>query len=81
MTSSLIPREEYAALERCVYLNQASLGLVPRRSTEAMVEFLVGVAQYGNVRLSDMAEEGILDDLRVAAAGLFDAPHSVSSRA
>ena len=57
-----------------MYLNQASLGLVPRRSTEAMVEFLVDVAQYGNVRLSDAAEERILDDLREAAAGLFDAP-------
>ncbi len=39
-----------------------------------MVEFLVDVAQYGNVRLSDAAEERILDDLREAAAGLFDAP-------
>jgi cysteine desulfurase/selenocysteine lyase len=74
LTSAVIPREEYAALEHCVYLNQASLGLVPRRSTEVMVEFLVGVAQYGNVRLSDAAEERILDDLRAAAAGLFDAP-------
>ncbi len=70
----MIPREEYAALERCVYLNQASLGLIPRRSTQAMVEFLVDVAQHGNVRLSDAAEERILDQLREAAAGLFDAP-------
>ncbi len=74
MTSALIPREEYAALERWVYLNQASLGLVPRRSTRAMVDFLVDVAQYGNVRLSDATEERILDDLREAAAALFDAP-------
>ncbi len=74
MTSALIPRQQYAALERCVYLNQASLGLVPRRSTKAMVDFLVDVAQYGNVRLSDAAEERILDDLREAAAGLFEAP-------
>ncbi len=74
MTSALIPREEYAALERGVYLNQASLGLVPRRSTQAMVKFLVDVAQHGNVRLSDVAEERILHDLRQAAAGLFDAP-------
>jgi cysteine desulfurase/selenocysteine lyase len=74
LTAALIPREEYVALERCVYLNQASLGLVPRRSTEAMVDFLVDVAQYGNVRLSDVAEEQILDDLRQAAAELFDAP-------
>jgi cysteine desulfurase/selenocysteine lyase len=74
LTSALIPREEYAALERWVYLNQASLGLVPRRSTEAMVDFLVDVAQYGNARLSDVAEERILGDLRHAAAGLLDAP-------
>jgi cysteine desulfurase/selenocysteine lyase len=72
--SALIRRDEYAALERCVYLNQASLGLVPRRSMEATVNFLVEVAQYGNVGLSDAAEERILDDLREAAAGLFDAP-------
>ena len=58
MTSALIPREEYAALERCVYLNQASLGLVPRRSTKSMVDFLVDVAQYGNVRLSDATRSG-----------------------
>lgn len=74
MTSALIPREEYAALERCVYLNQASLGLVPRRSTKSMVDFLVEVAQYGNVRLSDAAEERILNHLRESAAGLFEAP-------
>ena len=74
MSSALIARAEYAALEHCVYLNQASLGLVPRRSTEAMVGFLVDVAQHGNVRLSDAAEERILDDLRQAAAGLLDAP-------
>jgi cysteine desulfurase/selenocysteine lyase len=74
MTSALIAREEYVALQSCVYLNQASLGLVPRRSTDAMVEFLVGVAQCGNVWLSDAREERILDDLREAAAELFDAP-------
>ena len=74
MTSALIPRQEYAALEHCVYLNQASLGLVPHRSANAMVDFLIDVAQYGNVRLSDDAEERILDDLRAIAAELFDAP-------
>jgi selenocysteine lyase/cysteine desulfurase len=74
LTSALIPRQEYVALERCVYLNQASLGLVPRRSTKSMVDFLVDVAQYGNVGLSDATEERILDDLRESAAGLFEAP-------
>jgi len=72
--SALIPRSEYAALDDVTYLNQASLGLVPRRSMEAIVGFLTDVGQHGNVRLSDDAEERILDDLRRAAAGLLDAP-------
>ena len=33
---SLVPRDSYAALERCTYLNQASLGLVPIPAVEAM---------------------------------------------
>ena len=73
MTLALIPRDEYAALERCVYLNQASLGLIPRRSTQAMVEFLTEIAQHGNDRLSDEAEAHVLDELRVMGARLFDA--------
>jgi selenocysteine lyase/cysteine desulfurase len=39
-----------------------------------MVDFLDEVAQYGNVLLSDTAEERILDDLRDGAARLLDAP-------
>jgi cysteine desulfurase / selenocysteine lyase len=41
-----------------------------------MTRFLEDVAQHGNARLSDEAEEAILDDLRQAAALLFDAPSS-----
>ena len=71
--TSLLSRDEYAALESRVYLNQASLGLIPRRSTQAMVEFLVEVAQHGNVRLSDEAEAHVLDELRAIGARLLDA--------
>ncbi len=74
MTPALIPRGEYAALERGAYLNQASLGIIPRRSTQAMVDFLTDVAQHGNLRLSDAAEAHVLDELRDAAAWLLDAP-------
>jgi selenocysteine lyase/cysteine desulfurase len=74
MTSAVLPRGEYAALERCVYLNQASLGLIPGRSTRAMVDFLTQVAQHGNDRLSDEAETHVLDELRLVGARLFDAP-------
>ena len=71
---SLIDRGEYAALAGCTYLNQASLGLIPRVSVEASIRFLTEVAQHGNVHLSDQAEAEILDSLRAAASGLLGAP-------
>jgi len=71
---SLIDRREYAGLADCRYLNQASLGLIPRVSVEASTRFLVDVAQHGNLRLSDQAEAEILDSLRAAAAKLLGAP-------
>ena len=70
----LIDRDEYAALAGCTYLNQASLGLIPRVSVDASIRFLTEVAQHGNVHLSDQAEAEILDSLRTAACGLLGAP-------
>ena len=40
---ALIDPGEYAALAYCTYLNQASLGLIPRTSVEASVRFLTGL--------------------------------------
>jgi selenocysteine lyase/cysteine desulfurase len=71
---SLINRREYAGLADCRYLNQASLGLIPRASVEASTRFLVDIAQHGNLRLTDQAEAEILDALRAAAAKLLGAP-------
>ena len=71
---ALIDPGEYAALAYCTYLNQASLGLIPRTSLEASVQFLTDVAQHGNLRLSDQAEARVLDGLRTAAAELLGAP-------
>ena len=69
----LIDRREYSGLAGCTYLNQASLGLIPRASLEASVRFLTDIAQHGNLRLSDQAEAEILDSVRAAAAGLLGA--------
>jgi hypothetical protein len=44
---SLIDRGQYAGLADCRYLNQASLGLIPRGSLEASTRFLIDVAQHG----------------------------------
>jgi len=71
---SLIDPGEYSALSGCTYLNQASLGLIPRTALEASIRFLTDVAQHGNLHLSDEAEAEILSTLRTAAAGLFGAP-------
>src|SRR3974390_1925612 len=76
MMDPLIDRGEYAALAHCTYLNQDSLGLIPRTSVEARVRFLTDVAQLGNLRLSDQAEARVLDELRTAAAELLGAPVS-----
>lgn len=73
---SLIDRGQYAGLADCIYLNQASLGLIPRTSVEASTRFLTDVAQYGNLRLSDDAEAEILEALRTVAAALLGAPVS-----
>src|SRR6476659_5838597 len=72
--NSLIDRAEYAARSSCTYLNQASLGLIPRTSVEASTRFLTEVAQHGNLHLTDQAEAEILSTLRTAAAGLLGAP-------
>jgi selenocysteine lyase/cysteine desulfurase len=65
---SLVPRDLYAALERCTYLNQASLGLIPRPAAEAMHAFIDRTAQHGNLYLSDQQEAQILDGVRSAGA-------------
>jgi selenocysteine lyase/cysteine desulfurase len=74
MMDALIDPGEYEALAYCTYLNQASLGLIPRASVEASVRFLTEVAQHGNLRLTDQAEATVLDGLRTAARELLGAP-------
>ena len=77
--SSLVPRDRYAALSRCTYLNQASLGLIPGPTIDAMRAFLEEVAQFGNLYLSDEQEARFLDGLRAAGAGsLGTSPPSVA---
>lgn len=67
----LVPRDRYAALERCTYLNQAALGLIPAPTIDAMDVFLRQTAQFGNLYLSDDQEAAILDGLRAAAAEML----------
>ncbi|HET9311234.1 MAG TPA: hypothetical protein VFP41_08440, partial [Actinomycetota bacterium] len=75
----LVPRDRYAALERCTYLNQASLGLIPVPTIDAIDAFLRQTAQFGNLYLSDVQEAAILDGVRSAGAEVLGAsPDSVA---
>jgi selenocysteine lyase/cysteine desulfurase len=70
---SLVPRDDYAALDRCTYLNQASLGLIPTSTIDAMDTFMRETAQFGNLYLSDDQEAAILDSVRSTGAGVLGA--------
>jgi hypothetical protein len=48
---SLVPRDWFAALDRCTYLNQASLGLTPAAAVQSMHAFVNETAQFGNLSL------------------------------
>jgi selenocysteine lyase/cysteine desulfurase len=74
LVPSLIPRDDYAALGRCTYLNQAALGLIPVVAVEAMQEFVEQTAQFGNLYLTDEQEAATLDGVRAAGADLLGAP-------
>ncbi len=71
--TALIPRTHYASLADCVYLNQASLGLLGQSAVEAMHRFVDDVARHGNLNMSDADEVGFFDQLRERAAQLFHA--------
>ena len=66
MVSSLIDRGGYPTLRGCVYLNQASLGLIADPAVEAMHDLLDRVVRHGNLHMSDEDEVAFLDGLRRA---------------
>ncbi len=71
--TALLPRAHYTSLTECVYLNQASLGLLGQPTVEAMHRFVDDVARHGNLRMSDADEVRYFEQLRERAARLFRA--------
>jgi hypothetical protein len=61
-------RADYPTLQECVYLNQASLGLIGNPAVDAMHDLLDRVARHGNLRMSDEDEVAFLNGLRERAA-------------
>jgi cysteine desulfurase/selenocysteine lyase len=71
MSPPLIDRSGYPTLRECVYLNQASLGLIADPAVDAMHDLLDRVVRHGNLHMTDDDEAGFLDGLRGRAAGLL----------
>lgn len=62
---------EFPMLERCIYLNTASIGLVPKRVAEAFREFSESLMVEGTAYLDEEKEERVFDELRTAASKLL----------
>ena len=72
MINALVDRSGYPSLNDCVYLNQASLGLIGQPAVQAMHEFLDNTARHGNLRMTDEEEVGFFDSLRERGARLLN---------
>src|SRR6185312_4223760 len=66
-------REDFPALDRLVYLNTASAGLVPESVVAPAHKFEFELAQAGTTGMDEDTEVGILEDARNAAATLINA--------
>jgi cysteine desulfurase / selenocysteine lyase len=66
-------RGDFPALDRLVYLNTASAGLVPESVVGPAHAFEFALAQAGTTGMDEDTEVGILEDARNAAAALINA--------
>ena len=71
MISSLFDRMDYPSLRQCVYLNQASLGLIGEPAVTAMHTFINNVARHGNLYMSDSDEVAYCETLRERVSRLL----------
>ena len=74
MINALVDRSSYSSLDDCVYLNQASLGLIGQPAVRSMHEFLDNTARHGNLRMTDAEEVGFFESLRQRGASLLNCP-------
>ena len=61
-----------AATER-VYLNAASVALMPRPASDAVAAWYADLAEHGTLHFDEAAEDRVFDDLRAGFAGLIGA--------
>ena len=71
MFQSLSDRSHYSSLADCIYLNQASLGLIGQPAVMAMHAFLDDVGRHGNMNMSDSDEVAYFSEVREQAAAIL----------
>jgi selenocysteine lyase/cysteine desulfurase len=71
MTPAPFDRLDYPSLRHCVYLNQASIGLIGQPAATAMHTFIDSVARHGNLYMSDRDEVAYCETLRERASRLL----------
>ncbi len=74
MIDALADRSSYPSLSECVYLNQASLGLIGQPAVRSMHDFLDNTGRHGNLRMTDEEEVGFFESLRQRGASLLNCP-------
>ncbi|MCS7103503.1 MAG: hypothetical protein NZ992_06450, partial [Candidatus Korarchaeum sp.] len=62
---------EFPALGSYIYLNTASIGLVPRRTIETIREFSERLMSEGTAYLDEEKEERVFEELRASASKLL----------
>lgn len=67
----LVPRADFPALDKYVYLNSASISLMPLPALRAMEDYERGILSAGTVSLDEEAEVLALDGARSGAARLL----------
>ena len=72
MINALVDRSSYPSLNDCVYVNQASLGLIGQPAVRSMHDFLDNTARHGNLRMTDEEEVGFFESLRQRGARLLN---------
>ncbi|MFK7801698.1 MAG: aminotransferase class V-fold PLP-dependent enzyme [Anaerolineae bacterium] len=74
MTNALLHRSDYPALERTIYLNQASLGMLGQPAVTAMQSFVENVGRHGNLFMSDADEVSYYENLRHQGSLILGSP-------
>jgi cysteine desulfurase/selenocysteine lyase len=67
----IVPRSDFPALEKYVYLNSASIALMPLPALRSMEEYERGILSAGTVSLDEAAEVLAYEGARQAAARLI----------